>query len=46
MESNKAPVQSSTHTFKYLDKANLAILPKNLKEKERTIHWTRFTKTG
>ncbi len=32
--------------LKYLDKANLAILPKNLKEKERTIHQTRFTKTG
>ncbi len=38
MESNKAPVQSGLHTLKYLDKANLAILPKNLKEKERTVH--------
>ncbi len=43
---NKALVQSGLHTLKYLDKANLITLPKNLKKEERTVHWTRFAKTG
>ena len=39
-------VRSQVDYVKYLDRANLVITTRKLKKKERTIHWTRFTKTG